>query len=68
MFNYLEDILVGGLEHDFVFHSVGNVILSQLTNSYFQRGRYTTNQISDIGMTIDDYDIIAQFPSYIAEC
>jgi len=28
MFNYLEDILVGGLEHEFYFfHSVGNVII-----------------------------------------
>ena len=38
-------LLIGGLEHFLFSHSVGNVIIPTDEIIFFQRGRYTTNQI-----------------------
>ena len=43
--------LVGGLEHVLFSHILG-MSSSQLTNSYFQRGRSTTNQLSFKGCVL----------------
>jgi len=43
---YNDDDLIGGLEHDFYdFPYIGNFITPTDELIFFQRGRYTTNQI-----------------------
>ena len=67
-YNCLSHLPVGGLEHFFFFHSVGNVIIPTDELHHFSGGRYTTNQIYNYGskygykvMIINSWDISLWF-------
>ena len=38
LYHWIYPLLVGGLEHDFFFHSVGNVIIPTDEVTYFSEG------------------------------